>query len=167
MPLVIWFLHLGPGAERLRGRSRVLALVITILVSSIGLLACIYFSFQLAHLGSLLLLNKQLVFEGLTLSSLIGFGILGFTTIIVTYDWSRHYDVPALKHFAKRFGLIALAVVSANVATKQLMPTAETPTFFASLFLMGLVALSRVERIRKRTERSPTRESSSRPNPMQ
>ena len=163
--LAIWLLHLGPGADRLCGRPKILAVAIMMLALSIGLLACIYFSFQLAYLATPLELTEELAFELLTLSSLVGFAVPSFAAIVATYDWSRHYDVPALKKFGKHFALVALAAVSANIVANQFCPLVEPLICFASLLLIGVGALVRVERIKKRPDHSLTRESSSERDP--
>lgn len=111
LPLVAWILCIGRNVRRYRTKAKTISALIALLLlltASFGF--CVSVSFQLRPLMKFTLrIADPNVFSLFLGTSTLGMAIPVFATIAITYDWSHYYDVPGLKEFVKRFGLVALA----------------------------------------------------------
>lgn len=107
-------------------------------------------NFELSRfVDSTLGIPGSLAFQWITGLSLVGFAIPVFAAIAIRYDWSREYDVPALKRFLKRYGLIVATAIPINAAVYFSFPTEAGIVFVATVVLIGMMALGSLEQLRK------------------
>jgi hypothetical protein len=152
LPLVAWVLFSTPTSSGRAVCSRLVFAATSVVLVSVLLGACILLAFQLASFSShtTLATSSDAAFQWLCGGALGGFAVPGFAAIVATYDWTRNYEVPALRKFGKRFGFIALVISLANIGAHFLVPVVEPIVFLGSLLFVGLWAVAALDKIRKR-----------------